>query len=175
MLTLEGKSCSLFRAFTTYQRAALLVARWSGARRDEIARLPLSCLDHYPDGTPRLHIPAGKMKRERIVPLNEEAARAIQDVQAIRQRERDRGFQDTQTGVLTRYLFVRRGKRLSYDYLFAHALEEACQAAGLMTPDSHPTITPIVFGTPWEPNWPNEEHGHEPLWPSLDIRRQACP
>ncbi len=112
---------------------------------------------------------------ERIVPLNEEAARAIQDVQTIRQRERDRGFQDTQTGVLTRYLFVRRGKRLSYDYLFAHALEEACQAAGLMTPDSHPTITPIVFGTPWEPNWPNEEHGHEPLWPSLDIRRQACP
>lgn len=128
-----------------YQRAALLVARWSGARRDEIARLPLSCLDHYPDGTPRLHIPAGKMKRERIVPLNEEAARAIQDVQAIRQRERDRGFQDTQTGVLTRYLFVRRGKRLSYDYLFAHALEEACQVAGLMTPDSHPTITPHRF------------------------------
>jgi integrase len=128
-----------------YQRAALLIARWSGARRDEIARLPLSCLDFYPDGTPRLHIPAGKMKRERMVPLNEEAAHAIQEVQAIRQGERDRGFQDTQTGVLTRYLFVRRGKRLSYDYLFSHALEEACQAAGLMTPDSHPTVTAHRF------------------------------
>jgi hypothetical protein len=34
------------------QRAALLVARWSGARRDEIRRLPLDCLDSYPDGTP---------------------------------------------------------------------------------------------------------------------------
>jgi integrase len=133
------------KLFCPYQRAALLVARWSGARRDEIARLPLSCLDSYPDGTPRLHIPAGKMKRERIVPLNEEAACAIQEVQAIRQRERDRGFRDTQTGVLTRYLFVRRGKRLSYSYLFSNALEEACQAAGLMTPDSHPTVTAHRF------------------------------
>jgi site-specific recombinase XerD len=128
-----------------YQRAALLIARWSGARRDEIARLSLSCLDSYPDGTPRLHIPAGKMKRERIVPLNEEAACAIQEVQAIRQRERDRGFRDTQTGVLTRYLFVRRGKRLSYDYLFSSALGEVCQTAGLVTPDNHPTITAHRF------------------------------
>ncbi|GHO90109.1 hypothetical protein KSF_001570 [Reticulibacter mediterranei] len=128
-----------------YQRAALLIARWSGARRDEIARLPLSCLDSYPDGTPRLHIPAGKMKRERIVPLNEEAAHAIQAVQAIRQRERDRGFRDTQTGVLTRYLFVRRGRRLSCDYLFAYALGEVCQTTGLVTPDKHPTITAHRF------------------------------
>ncbi|WP_327248990.1 hypothetical protein [Streptomyces sp. NBC_01320] len=37
-----------------FQRAALLVARWSGARRTEIQRLPLACLDRYPDGTARL-------------------------------------------------------------------------------------------------------------------------
>ena len=41
--------------------------------------------------------------------------------------------------------FVRRGKRLSYSYLFSNALEEVCQVAGLMTPDSHPTITPHRF------------------------------
>src|SRR5260370_14856556 len=80
-----------------YQRAALLVARWSGARRDEIARLPLSCLDSYPDGTPRLHIPAGKMKRERLMPLNKEAAHAIHEVQAIRHGARDPDFPHTQT------------------------------------------------------------------------------
>lgn len=51
-----------------------------------------------------------------------EAAHAIQEVQAIRQRERDRGFRDTQTSVLTRYLFVRRGRRLSCDSLFSDAL-----------------------------------------------------
>jgi hypothetical protein len=45
-----------------YQRTALMVARWSGARREEIRRLNLDCLDHYPDGTARLRIPAGKTR-----------------------------------------------------------------------------------------------------------------
>jgi integrase len=52
-----------------FQRAALLVARWSGARRGEIQRLALDCLDRYPDGTARLRIPAGKTHRERVVPF----------------------------------------------------------------------------------------------------------
>jgi hypothetical protein len=34
-----------------FKRAAILVARWTGARRDEIQRLTLDCLDRYPDGT----------------------------------------------------------------------------------------------------------------------------
>lgn len=85
------------------------------------------------------------MKRERIVPVNPEAAEAIRQVQALRQEEHDRGFRDTQTGTLTRYLFVRRGKRLSVDYLFADALEHACQTAGLLTGDGHPTVTAHRF------------------------------
>jgi integrase len=43
-----------------YQRAALLIARWCGARREEIQRLSVDCLDSYPDGTPRLRIEAGQ-------------------------------------------------------------------------------------------------------------------
>ena len=42
------------------QRCALLTARWSGARRTEIRKLHLDCLDAYPDGTPRLRLAAGK-------------------------------------------------------------------------------------------------------------------
>jgi integrase len=60
-----------------YQKAALLIARWSGARKDETRRLAFDCLDTYPDGTPRLRIPVGKTKKERLVPLHEEAAEAI--------------------------------------------------------------------------------------------------
>ena len=52
-----------------YQRAALIVARWSGARRDEIRRLAVDCLDTYPDGHPRLRIPVGKGYAERMIPL----------------------------------------------------------------------------------------------------------
>src|SRR5512135_1867877 len=80
-----------------YQRAALLIARWSGARRDEIRRLSIHCLDHYSDRTARLRIPAGKMKRERVVPLHEEAAEAIRTLQALRRND-ERGFRDSQTG-----------------------------------------------------------------------------
>jgi integrase len=91
-----------------YQRTALLVARWSGARREEIQRLAVDCLDSYPDGTPRLRIPAGKTRQERLVPLNQEAAEAIRQIQALRRGER--GLPDRQTKVETRYLFVRYGK-----------------------------------------------------------------
>jgi integrase len=79
-----------------YQRTALLIARWSGARRDEIRRLALDCLDQYSDGTYRLRIPAGKTRRERAIPLNDEAALAIKELQAVRKKEqgsfRERGF-----------------------------------------------------------------------------------
>ena len=92
-----------------YRRAALLVARWSGARRDEIRRLAVECLDAYPDGTPRLHLPVGKGRADRLVPTAEEAAAAIRALQQSR-RAGDRGLRDDYTGEVTRYLFVHHGQ-----------------------------------------------------------------
>ena len=66
----------------TFQRTALIVARWSGARRGEIRNLDLDCLDAFADGTPRLRIPAGKTGAERLIPLHQEAADAIRMLQA---------------------------------------------------------------------------------------------
>ncbi|MGH3247010.1 MAG: tyrosine-type recombinase/integrase [Trebonia sp.] len=63
-----------------YQRAALLLVRWSGARRGEISRLDLDCLDAYPDGYPRLRIPVGKTYTERMIPLHPQAADALRDL-----------------------------------------------------------------------------------------------
>jgi site-specific recombinase XerD len=126
-----------------YQRAALLIARWCGARREEIQRLSVDCLDSYPDGTPRLRIPAGKTKRERVVPLNEEAAAAIRLLQA--QRHAQRGLRDRQTGVETPYLFMRHGRLISTRYLFEEALTKVCQASGLTTVDNKRRITAHRF------------------------------
>jgi integrase len=131
------------RYICPFQRTALLVARWSGARRDEIRRLHLDCLDTYADGTPRLRIPAGKTKRERTVPLNMEAATAIRDLQAI--RSPDRGFRDDITGVVTRYLFVNHGQRLSVAYLFDHPLQIACRQTGLVDSAGRATVTAHRF------------------------------
>lgn len=80
-----------------HQRAALLAVRWSGARRDEIRRLELDCLDAYPDGTPRLRIPAGKTKTERMVPIAAEAADAITEAQTRRTDDHDLGMTDRVT------------------------------------------------------------------------------
>lgn len=79
-----------------YQRTALIVARWSGARRGEISRLELECLDSYLDGTPRLRVPAGKTATERMVPLHPEAAEAIRELQALARP--GRGFRDERSG-----------------------------------------------------------------------------
>jgi len=128
-----------------YQRAALLVARWSGARRDEIRRLEVDCLDTYPVGTPRLRIPAGKTYQERLVPLHEEAAAAIRTLQTHRDGEPTRGFPDELTGRLSRRLFVHHGKTFSAPYLFETPLWDACERAGLVTADGKATITAHRF------------------------------
>lgn len=112
-----------------YQRTAILVARWSGARRDEIRRLEMDCLDAYPDGTPRLRIPAGKTHTERVVPLNEEAAQAVRELKTS--VHRGRGIVDRVTKLPTHYLFTSRGKLLSSWYLFDQGLKKAREAAGV--------------------------------------------
>jgi integrase len=117
-----------------FQRTALLVARWSGARRDEIRRLPIDCLDRYPDGTARLRLPARKTYRERVVPLHEAAAIALQEVIALRAGGRERPFTDELTGQPVRYLFMQHGKLLSTYYLFETPIQDACRRVGLVRP-----------------------------------------
>ncbi|TDC65833.1 site-specific integrase [Micromonospora sp. KC207] len=117
-----------------FQRAALLVARWSGARRDEIRRLPIDCLDRYPDGTARLRLPGHKTYKERTVPLHEDAAAALQTIIDLRKDAPERPFIDDRTGEQVRYLFMRHGKLMSSFYLFETSIDDACQAAGLTRP-----------------------------------------
>ena len=128
-----------------YQRGALLAARWSGARRNEICRLAFDCLDAYPDGTPRLRVPAGKTLKERAVPLHEEAAEALRDIIVLRGAATERSLRDSRTGDNVRFLFLRRGRPMSADYLFGHALRAACNAAGLVDVAGRPTITAHRF------------------------------
>jgi hypothetical protein len=126
-----------------FKRAAILVARWTGARRDEIQRLALDCLDRYPDGTARLHIPVGKTHTERLVPIKEEGADAMRVVQGLHRG--GRGLPDRKTRLETQYLFMRKGKLLGRQYLFEDSLREACEAAGLLSPQGKPTITAHRF------------------------------
>lgn len=127
------------------QRCALLVARWSGARRGEIRKLHLDCLSSYPDGTARLRLAAGKSGKERMVPLHEEAADAIHTVLAIRKGQPDRAIYDADLGHPVRYLFLQHGRLASSDYLFVGGLTIASAAAGLIGPDGSGRVNPHRF------------------------------
>ena len=128
-----------------YQRAALLVARWSGARRGEICRLSVDCLDNYADGTARLRVPPGNTMKERAVPLHEEAAEALRAIIAIRFGATEQPMLDGRTAEKVRYLFLRRGRPMSTTYLFDYALRDACRAAGLDDATGRPTVTAHRF------------------------------
>ena len=128
-----------------YQRAALLVARWSGARRREIYRLPTDCLDAYPDGTSRLRIPAGKTWRERMVPLQQEAAEAVRVLLLLRAGAQERPLLDVRTGSAVYFLFSKYGRQLSVQYLFGCSLDKACRSAGLVDGRGRATVTAHRF------------------------------
>lgn len=128
-----------------YQRTALLIARWCGARRGEIRMLDLDCLDAYADGTPRLRIPAGKTFTERTVPISEEAAAAIRDIQALRSGQPDRPLPGSHQQRASRRLFARKARVLSLTYLFDEPLHIACRAAGLLDHAGKPTVSAHRF------------------------------
>jgi integrase len=128
-----------------YQRAANLIARWVGPRRSEIRRLELDCLDNYPDGHPRLRVPAGKTYTERSVPLHPEAADALREcVEATRHRQQ-RPLIDEVTGKPTRYVFQIRGRLMSEYRLFDTALQAACEHAGLVDETGAKLVTSHRF------------------------------
>ena len=122
------------------QRCALLTARWSGARRTEIRKLHLDCLDAYPDGTPRLRLAAGKSLRERAVPVHEEAAQAIRDLVKQREAQPDKGIYDPDLGRPVRYLFLRNGVLANNDYLFAGPLARICDELAILNGKGKPAI-----------------------------------
>lgn len=128
-----------------YQRAALIVARWAGARRDEIRRLTVDCLDTYPDGHPRLRIPVGKGHAERSIPLHPDAAEALRPLIEIARRQNARAQFDPSAARAVQYIFVRRGKLLSKGMLFDRSLKVACTAAGLLDSRGRPTVSAHRF------------------------------
>ncbi|MEE1805514.1 tyrosine-type recombinase/integrase [Streptomyces sp. BE133] len=127
------------------QRTALLLLRWSGARRGEIARLPVDCLDAYPDGYPRLRIPVGKTYTERMIPLHPQAADALRDLIETAKAANAAARHDLWAQRPVRYVFMRRGKPMGRQFLFADSLEIACRKAGLVDGDGNPTVTAHRF------------------------------
>lgn len=129
-----------------YQRNAIIILRWTGARREEIQRLEVNALDYYSDGTPKLLIPIGKTNRARWVPINKEAEIAFKELLILRENAGNlKGLVDRKTKKITDYLLMRRNQRISITYLFQEGLEKACISAGLLTDEGKPKYTSHQF------------------------------
>jgi integrase len=128
-----------------YQRTALLLLRWSGARRGEIARLTMDCLDCYPDGYPRLRIPVGKTYAERAIPLHPQAADALRDLIEQVKAANAAARHDQWAGRQVNWVFVHRGQPIGKRHLFEAGIAQACQRAGLINGNGKPTITSHRF------------------------------
>jgi integrase len=128
-----------------YRRTALLLVRWTGARRGEIRRLSLDCLDAYPDGYPRLRIPVGKGYSERMVPLHPQAADELRHLIHRVRGERPATRHDSSVGQQVRFVFIRGGQHPGNQYLFETPLQHACEQAGLVDPAGRATVTSHRF------------------------------
>jgi len=128
-----------------YQKAALLLVRWSGARRDEIRRLTTDCLDSYTDGHPRLRIPVGKGHSERMIPLHPEAADALQAVIELAKAQNAIPRRDSSVGRVVNHVFVRRGKLMSATTLFDKPLRDICVKLGFVAADGRKTVSAHRF------------------------------
>ncbi len=142
---LDAVVSAIYELEDPHQRAALLLVRWSGARRDEIRRLTIDCLDTYSDGHPRLRIPVGKGHAERMIPLHPDAADALKEVIEIAKAQNAIARRDSSVGRVVNHVFVRRGKLLSATTLFDKPLRDICVKLGLVGADGRQTVSAHRF------------------------------
>ncbi len=125
------------------RRLGLEILRWTGLRIGELVDLPTNCVQEVAGQGAWLKVPLGKVRTERMVPLDDATAELFREVG--RQREDCRAIPHPDTGVATAFLFVRHGKRVSREY-FRDGLTLAVQHAGLQTPAGQPLrVTPHML------------------------------
>ncbi len=125
------------------RRLGLEILRWTGLRIGELVDLPTDCVQMVAGQGAWLKVPLGKLRTERMVPLDDATTELFREV--VRQREDSRDIPHPDTGTATAFLFVRHGKRVSREY-FRDGLTLAVHQAGLQTAAGQPLrVTPHML------------------------------
>lgn len=82
----------------------LVLMRRTGLRIGELCALPLDCEQVAADGRRFLRVPLGKLQKERLVPLDEEAAELLGMLREFGQREGRRWLVETNRGARCRHV-----------------------------------------------------------------------
>jgi site-specific recombinase XerD len=116
------------RSEGSFLSIGLLLARRTGLRVGELCRLEMGCVTETPDGRYSLRVPLGKLRSERVIPIDPETAELVRTLRQLRgERPRtwdpescrsvDAIFTNKKDGFLDRTSFYRKLK------VIAHALE----------------------------------------------------
>lgn len=113
-----------------YRQAAdaLLLQRACGLRIGELLDLELDCVHEIPEAGTWLKIPLGKMKTERMVPLDPDTLALVDRI--IAERSPGQPLAHPRTGKPAQFLFTHHGRRLGESAVRLE-LNRAAQAAGL--------------------------------------------
>ena len=96
----------------------ILLLRNTGMRVGELQDLEVNCIQKLPDGQYLLHVPLGKLKTERIIPVDEETAEIVTSI--INMRELLLPLPNPKTGKPTEFLLLKKDwTRPSYSGLRA--------------------------------------------------------
>lgn len=114
---------------------SILLLRNTGMRVGELRDLELNCIQTLPDGQYLIHVPLGKLKTERLVPVDEATADIVKHI--IDMRELLLPLPNPKTGKPTEFLLVRKNwRRPSYSGL-RMALAKAVTNSGI---NNHVTL-----------------------------------
>jgi len=94
---------------------ALLLLRQTGLRIGELCDLELDCVHEVLGDGAWLKVPLGKLKTERMVPLDDETVELIDRI--VANRSPGRPLRHPRTGALAEFLLTHHGRRISADIL----------------------------------------------------------
>jgi|SRR5688572_2195919 len=118
-LLMEG-----LRSERSFLSLGLLLARKTGLRVGELCRLEMGCMTETPDGRFSLRVPLGKLRSERVIPIDRETADLVRSLRQLRGerpltwdpdtcRWVDAIFTNTKNGFLDRGVFYQKLKSIS--------------------------------------------------------------
>jgi integrase len=126
-----------------FQRYPLEILRATGLRIGELLNLELDCVHQVPGQGAWLKVPLGKLRTERMVPIDEETVAMFDAVAQARGAVRP--LPHPETGRPTEFLFMRYGRRISVA-LVRNTLRRAVLTAGLVDAQGQPIhISPHQF------------------------------
>lgn len=107
---------------------ALLLARATGIRIGELIDLELDCVHEIPGQGAWLKVPLGKLKTERMVPLDDETVAIVDRIVEV--RSPGLPLPHPRHGRRVEFLLSHHGKRIT-DYTLRRELQRAAKHAGL--------------------------------------------